>query len=268
MNAVSGAHNGKWQWSPSGAVNIGRPSDRRLPFETKSGSPGPGVWYASREPSCDQSNSATPSRYGFGCPPSVGTAQMPMSPPLEPLGLRTQNVTKEPSGENPSVRIDGLTSSGAPPCVKLWNCPEPTCVTHTSIGPSRSDRNATNCPSRETAAAWATPSKSVTVWNRAFAIGFRQKYSVFCNHSPAPITSATPAAKGTRIFHLLRGLAVSVLGGGAGVSVNAAMLSFGSAPTRPTPPSTRRPCPSCRADAGERASPPVSPISAPWSRRD
>src|SRR5580658_1203023 len=120
MNAESGAHSGKWLCSPAGAVKMGWPSDRPPPSETKSGSPGPGVWYASREPSCDQSNSATPSRYGFGCPPSVGTAQTPISPPLKPLGLRTQNVTKDPSGEKPSVRIDGLTSSGAFPRVKLW----------------------------------------------------------------------------------------------------------------------------------------------------
>src|SRR5260370_6439290 len=94
---------------------MGRPSDRRLPFDTNSGSPGPGVWYASREPSCDQTSSATPSRYGLGCPPSVGTAQMLMSPPLEPACLRTQNVTQEPSGENPKLRPDGMTSYGARP---------------------------------------------------------------------------------------------------------------------------------------------------------
>src|ERR1700719_4425508 len=98
---------------------MGRPSDRRLPFDTNSGSPGPGVWYASREPSWDQSNSATPSRYGLDSPPSVGAAQMLMSPPLKPSRLRTQNVTKAPSGENPRVRTEGLTSSGALPRVKL-----------------------------------------------------------------------------------------------------------------------------------------------------
>src|SRR4029077_2548908 len=140
---------------------MGCPSDRRLPSETNSGSPCPGVWYASWEPSCDQSNSATPSRYGFGCPPSVGTAQTLMSPPLEPPCPRTQNVTKEPSGENPRVRTDGLTSSVTLPRVKLWNCPEPTCVTQTSICPSRSERNATKWPSRDIAAACSTPSKSV-----------------------------------------------------------------------------------------------------------
>src|ERR1035441_6057823 len=97
MNAESGAHAGKREWSRAGAVKMGRSSDRRLPSVTNSGSPGPGVWYASREPSRDQSNSATPSRYGLGGPPSVGTAQMPMSPLLDPSFLRTQNVTKEPS---------------------------------------------------------------------------------------------------------------------------------------------------------------------------
>src|SRR5260370_12285978 len=141
---------------------MGRPSDRRLPFDTNSGSPGPGVWYASREPSCDQSSSAQPSRYGPGSPPSVGTAQMLMSPPLEPSFLRTQNVTKEPSGENPKVRTDGLTSSSALPRVKLWNCPEPTCVSHTSICPSRSARNATNRPSPAAVAASSPPPTSST----------------------------------------------------------------------------------------------------------
>src|SRR5580704_9669928 len=96
------------------------------PSETNSGSPGPGVWYTSREPSCDQSNSATPSRYGLGWPPSVGTAQTLMSPPLELPFLRPQNVTREPSGENPSARSNGLTSSGAPrgsSCEILQNPP-------------------------------------------------------------------------------------------------------------------------------------------------
>src|SRR6267154_1844334 len=108
---------------------MGFPSGRSLPSDTNSGSPGPGVWYASREPSCDQSNSATPSRYGLGCPPSVGTAQMLMSPPLEPSCLRAQNVTKEPSGEIPSFVSDGVTSSGAIVRGRLWNCPEPIWVT-------------------------------------------------------------------------------------------------------------------------------------------
>src|SRR3981189_3214775 len=116
---------------------MGRPSDRRLLSDTNSGSPGPGVWYASREPSCDQSNSATPCRYGLGSPPRVGTAQMLMSPLLDLSCLRTQNVTRDSSGENPRVRIDGLTSSGAFPWVKLWNCPEPAWGTQTPICPSR-----------------------------------------------------------------------------------------------------------------------------------
>src|SRR5450631_3269679 len=115
---------------------MGRASGRSPPSDTNSGSPGPGVWYASRDPSCDQSNSATPSRYALGCPPSVGTPQMLMSPALDPFCLRTQNVTKEPSGENPRARIDGLASPGTLPRVKLWNSPEPACVTQTSIGPS------------------------------------------------------------------------------------------------------------------------------------
>src|ERR1700722_4093676 len=119
MNAPSGAHRGKWPWSPVGAVKIGFSSDRRLPLATNRGSPGPGVWYARRDPSCDQSNSATPSRYGLGSPPRVGTAQMPISLPFELPALRTQNVTRDPSGENPRLRIDGLTSSGTLPWVRL-----------------------------------------------------------------------------------------------------------------------------------------------------
>src|SRR5260370_34999253 len=98
---------------------MGFPSGRSLPSDTNSGPPGPGVGYASRVPSCDQSNSATPSRYGLGWPPNVGTAQIPMSPPLEPSFLRTQKGTREPSGVNPSVRTDGLTHSGALPRVNL-----------------------------------------------------------------------------------------------------------------------------------------------------
>src|SRR4051812_6503296 len=119
MNALSGAHNGKWEWSPADAVKIGWSCARRLPSDTNSGSPGPGVWYARREPSFDQSYSATPSRYGLDGPPSVGTAQMLISPPLAPPCLRTQNVTNAPSGENPKVRTDGFTNSGALPRVKL-----------------------------------------------------------------------------------------------------------------------------------------------------
>src|SRR5271165_6697501 len=105
---------------------MGRSCGLRLPSDTNNGSSGPGVWYASWEPSGDQSNSATSSRYGRGCPPSVGTAQILMSAPfaLDPSCLRDQKVTKEPSGENPSVRTDGLTRSGQLPRVKLWNCPE------------------------------------------------------------------------------------------------------------------------------------------------
>src|ERR1700759_4496821 len=142
---------------------MGRPTGLSVPSETNSGSPGPGRWYVSREPSRDQSYSATPSRYGCGCPPSVATAQVLISPPSEPSCLRTQNVTSESSGEKPSVRTEGLASPGTAPWVRLWNCPEPTCVTQTSICPSRSDRNATKGPSRDPAAACSIPPKSVTI---------------------------------------------------------------------------------------------------------
>src|SRR5580693_2540437 len=112
---------------------MGRPSDRGLPSDTNIGSPGWDVWYTSREPSRDQSNSATPSRYGLGWPPNVGAAQVPVTAPPEPSSLRTQNVTSEPSGENPGVRTSGLTMSAMLPRVKLCNCPEPTWVTQTSL---------------------------------------------------------------------------------------------------------------------------------------
>ena len=46
-----------------------------------------------------------------------------MAPPLEPSGRRTQNVTKEPSGENPRVRIDGLTSSARAPAGQVVELP-------------------------------------------------------------------------------------------------------------------------------------------------
>src|SRR5260370_7785650 len=114
---------------------MGRPSDRWLPSETNRGSPGPGVWYASREPSRDQSNSATPSRYGRGFPPSVGTAQTLISPARALSCLRNQNVTKEPSAENPRERTNGLATPGALPRVTLHTRPEPTCLTPTPIYP-------------------------------------------------------------------------------------------------------------------------------------
>src|SRR3954468_14222130 len=119
MNELSGLHNGKWLWIPAGAVKIGRIPDRRLLSDTNIGAPGRGVSYASLEPSCDQSHSATPSKYGFGCPPNVGTAHTLMSLVLDPSRLRAQNVTKAPSGENPKLRISGLARSGAPPRVRL-----------------------------------------------------------------------------------------------------------------------------------------------------
>src|SRR5580704_770955 len=129
-----------------------------------------------------------------------------MPPPLlEPSCLRTQNVTSEPSGENPGVRSNGLASPATLPRVKLWNSPEPACVTHTSICPSRSDRNATKCPSRDTAAASSTPSKSVTVWNRASAMGFRQKYSVLRSEKPAAVANATTTAASSQTNHHLFG---------------------------------------------------------------
>src|SRR5204863_6206919 len=119
------------------------------PLETNNGSPGPGVWYASRRPSRDQSYSATPSKYGLGWPPSVGTAHTLMVAAFAASRLRPQNVTSAPSGEKPKVRTDGFTSSATLPWVRLWNSPDPTRVTQTSICPSRSEANAMNWPSRD-----------------------------------------------------------------------------------------------------------------------
>ena len=39
------------------------------------------------------------------------------------------------TGVNPSVRTEGFTSSGKSPRVRLWHCPEATCVSHKSVGP-------------------------------------------------------------------------------------------------------------------------------------
>ena len=133
------------------------------------GSPGAGVWYASRWPSADQSYSAAPSRYGREGPPSSGAAQTEISGVAEPAGRRPQNVTRLPSGENPRVRTEGLTSSSGVPRVRFMNRPVPTCVTQTSIRPSRSDWKATKRPSRESAAACSMPSKSVSGSKRASA---------------------------------------------------------------------------------------------------
>src|ERR1700722_17807090 len=163
MKEESGAQTGKWEWIPAGAVKMGAAPGCGLPSDTNIGSPGAGGWCAGREPSWDQSTSATPSRYGSGGPPRTGAAQMLMSLVLELPGLRTQNVTRESSGENPRVRMDGLTSSGMLPWVKLWNAPEPTCVIQTSGFPSRSERSAMKWLSCETAAERPSPSNSATV---------------------------------------------------------------------------------------------------------
>src|SRR5262249_49067283 len=111
----SGDQSGKCECSPSGAAKICRPPVDCPGSVTNNGSPGPGVWYASRAPSADHANSAAPSRYGRGSPPKVGTAHIPILPPLLGSGVRTQYVASDPSGENPSVRTDGFTNSGALP---------------------------------------------------------------------------------------------------------------------------------------------------------
>jgi hypothetical protein len=151
------------------------------------------AWETSREPFCDQSNSATPCRYGLGSPPNMGTAQMPISVPA-PLGLRTQKVTREPSGEKPRFRIDGLTSCPKEACVRLWNSPEPTWVSHTSTCPARSERNATKRPSLDSAALCCSPPKSVRACTRAFAIGLLQNTSAFRIQRPTAISSISAAA--------------------------------------------------------------------------
>lgn len=99
---------------------------------------------------------------GLGLAPNVGAAHTLIAPPPDSEALRAQNVTTEASGEKPSERTCGFTKSVSLPRVRLWNSLEPACVTHTSVCPSRSDKNATNRPSRETAAARSIPSKSVS----------------------------------------------------------------------------------------------------------
>src|ERR1700741_366122 len=98
---------------------MGGRSERTLPAHTNMGSPGPGGWYPTREPSWDQSSSATPSRYGLDCPPRVGTAQTLMFPLFEPFRWRPQKVINDPSGENLRLRSSGLAISGAWPRVKV-----------------------------------------------------------------------------------------------------------------------------------------------------
>ena len=49
------------------------------------------------------------------------------------------------------MRVAGFRSSGKLPLVRLWTSPVPTWLTHASHVPSRSERNATNFPSREMA---------------------------------------------------------------------------------------------------------------------
>src|SRR5580658_1033428 len=97
---------------------MGRSADRRPPSDTNSGSPGPGVWYTSRVPSRDQSNSATPSRYGLGSSPSVGTAQTLMSLLLALFCLRTQKVTR-----SHPARIPGFGSTDLPPLLSTMSQP-------------------------------------------------------------------------------------------------------------------------------------------------
>jgi len=170
--------------------------------------------------------------------PAFGTAQMPMSsPPLERSFLRTQNVTREPSGANPNARTDGLTSSGALPRVKLWNCPDTDLRhPHTSICPSRSDRKATKWPSRETVAACATSIK-VRIRDRLKSrVSDRVSPEVLLPLKPEcqlPIAkSTTPAAaSGKTNVQLLREVDTAGCGGAAAMSGDAS-FSFSCAARR------------------------------------
>lgn len=97
------------------------------------------------------------------------------------------------------MRRDGFTSSRMAPRVRLWNWPVPTWVTQTSVGPSRSERNATKPPSREMAAACSVPSKSVRWVNRASANGLRRAASVpATNHTAAPSPARIPQARASQ----------------------------------------------------------------------
>src|SRR3954468_9131521 len=55
--------------------------------------------------------------------------------------------------------------------VRFKKRPEPTCVNHTSSGPSRSEINVTNLPSGDSAASASSPSKLVSRVNVAFDSG-------------------------------------------------------------------------------------------------
>ena len=52
--------------------------------------------------------------------------------------------------------------------VRFWKRPEPTCVSQTSSGPSRSARNAANLPSGDRIAWTSSPSKFVNRVKVAF----------------------------------------------------------------------------------------------------
>lgn len=55
--------------------------------------------------------------------------------------------------------------------VRFSKRPEPTCVSQTSSGPSRSERNAANLPSGDSAASASSPSKFVNRVKIALASG-------------------------------------------------------------------------------------------------
>jgi hypothetical protein len=74
---------------------------------------------------------------------------------------RCQDLSTQRSGRRASTRDQPSTPLRM--ARASYRCPDPTCVSHTSICPSRSDRNATKWPSRDTEAACATASTSVIV---------------------------------------------------------------------------------------------------------
>ncbi len=95
-----------------------------------------------------------------------------------------------PSGVNPAFRT--RPAGDLVPRVRLTNRPLPTWLTHVSMGPSRSDRKTTNRPSREIAASFSAPSKSVNRVNGAFASGLSADSAFVAATTTRQIRSARP----------------------------------------------------------------------------
>src|SRR6185295_6571083 len=88
---------------------------------------------------------------------------------IRPTGAPPNQIC-DPSPEKPTFRVGlnpGMWLSG----VRFTKLAEPTCVSHTSSGPLRSDRNVANLPSGDSAAWTSSPSKFVNRVNVALVSG-------------------------------------------------------------------------------------------------